>query len=332
MNKKIGHKGFASLLFFLSQEIFLGVGLTRILSISEQNSWISILIAFVIGFIFLNMIMYVMNYKKDLNEYNSFILSNKINYKNMDYNEAKEYVIYLNKKNDAKSTISRKLSSLRTFYKYLVLNNKVESNPFLLVSSPKKEKRIPKFINYNNMEEILNVPNIKTKEGQRERVILEVLYASGVRVSELVNIKLKDIDFSNKNILILGKGSKERLVSFGDYALEYINLYLKEGRKLLLDGVKSDYLIVGKKSEKLTTRRVEQIIDDIIKRTSIKLNITPHMFRHTFATHLLDNGCDLLVVQELLGHASLSSTEIYTHVSNEHLREVYLKCHPRNKR
>lgn len=272
------------------------------------------------------------NYKKDLNEYNSFILNNKINYKNMDYNEAKEYVIYLNKKNDAKSTISRKLSSLRTFYKYLVLNNKVESNPFLLVSSPKKEKRIPKFINYNNMEEILNVPNIKTKEGQRERVILEVLYASGVRVSELVNIKLKDIDFSNKNILILGKGSKERLVSFGDYALEYINLYLKEGRNLLLDGVKSDYLIVGKKSEKLTTRRVEQIIDDIIKRTSIKLNITPHMFRHTFATHLLDNGCDLLVVQELLGHASLSSTEIYTHVSNEHLREVYLKCHPRNKR
>ena len=272
------------------------------------------------------------NYKKDLNEYNSFILNNKINYKNMDYNEAKEYVIYLNKKNDAKSTISRKLSSLRTFYKYLVLNNKVESNPFLLVSSPKKEKRIPKFINYNNMEEILNVPNIKTKEGQRERVILEVLYASGVRVSELVNIKLKDIDFSNKNILIFGKGSKERLVSFGDYALEYINLYLKEGRNLLLDGVKSDYLIVGKKSEKLTTRRVEQIVDDIIKRTSIKLNITPHMFRHTFATHLLDNGCDLLVVQELLGHASLSSTEIYTHVSNEHLREVYLKCHPRNKR
>ena len=272
------------------------------------------------------------NYKKDLNEYNSFILSNKINYKNMDYNEAKEYVIYLNKKNDAKSTISRKLSSLRTFYKYLVLNNKVESNPFLLVSSPKKEKRIPKFINYNNMEEILNVPNIKTKEGQRERVILEVLYASGVRVSELVNIKLKDIDFSNKNILIFGKGSKERLVSFGDYALEYINLYLKEGRNLLLDGIKSDYLIVGKKSEKLTTRRVEQIIDDIIKRTSIKLNITPHMFRHTFATHLLDNGCDLLVVQELLGHSSLSSTEIYTHVSNEHLREVYLKCHPRNKR
>ena len=119
------------------------------------------------------------NYKKDLNEYNSFILSNKINYKNMDYNEAKEYVIYLNKKSDAKSTISRKLSSLRTFYKYLVLNNKVESNPFLLVSSPKKEKRIPKFINYNNMEEILNVPNIKTRRTTRKSNFRSIICIRG---------------------------------------------------------------------------------------------------------------------------------------------------------
>lgn len=270
------------------------------------------------------------NYKKDLFEYQIFIENNNLNYKKLDYNDSKKYLIYLNDKNNSKSTISRKLSSLRTFYKYLVLSNISQSNPFLLVSSPKKEKKIPKFINYNNIEEILNVPNVKTKEGQRERVIIEVLYASGVRVSELVNIKLNDIDFENRNILIFGKGSKERIVSFGDYALEYINLYLKEGRQLFLDGLNSEYLIVGKKCEKLTTRRIEQIIDDIIKRTSIKLNITPHMFRHTFATHLLDNGCDLLVVQELLGHESLSSTEIYTHVSNEHLREVYLKCHPRN--
>lgn len=272
------------------------------------------------------------NYKKDLKEYEIFITKEKLNYKNIKYEDVKNYIIYLNDNKNAKATISRKLSTLRTFYKYLVLNNITNSNPFLLVSSPKKDKKIPKFINYNNMEEILSIPNIKTKEGQRERVIIEVLYSSGVRVSELVNIKIKDIDFKNKNILIFGKGSKERLVSFGEYALDIINLYLKEGRELLLNGVNSEYLIVGNKKEKLTTRRIEQIIDDIIKKTSIKLNITPHMFRHSFATHLLDNGCDLLVVQELLGHASLSSTEIYTHVSNEHLREVYLKCHPRNKK
>lgn len=272
------------------------------------------------------------NYKKDLKEYEIFITKEKLNYKNIKYEDVKNYIIYLNDNKNAKATISRKLSTLRTFYKYLVLNNITNSNPFLLVSSPKKDKKIPKFINYNNMEEILSIPNIKTKEGQRERVIIEVLYSSGVRVSELVNIKIKDIDFKNKNILIFGKGSKERIVSFGEYALDIINLYLKEGRELLLNGVNSEYLIVGNKKEKLTTRRIEQIIDDIIKKTSIKLNITPHMFRHSFATHLLDNGCDLLVVQELLGHASLSSTEIYTHVSNEHLREVYLKCHPRNKK
>ncbi len=271
------------------------------------------------------------NYKRDLDEYKSFLDVSKLNYNGVKYNNCKDYIIFLNKKNNSKSTISRKLSSIRTFYKYLVLNNITKNNPFLLVSSPKKDKRIPKFINYNNMEEILNIPNLNSKEGQRERLIIEILYASGVRVRELVNIKLKDIDFNNKTIIIFGKGSKERIVSFGDYALEIMNLYIKEGRNLLLNGIKSEYLIVGDKRENLTTRRIEQIIDNIVKKTSIKLNITPHMFRHTFATHLLDNGCDLLVVQELLGHESLSSTEIYTHVSNEHLRDVYLKCHPRNK-
>ena len=227
------------------------------------------------------------------------------------------------------------------------LNEKIK---MLELSGQEKDKQISSY--QNELNKMLNskswkvtkplrtittkISELKTKEEiDLENINVEKIFDNKnyyKNLSPYTSEYQDNIDFSNKNILILGKGSKERLVSFGDYALEYINLYLKEGRKLLLDGVKSDYLIVGKKSEKLTTRRVEQIIDDIIKRTSIKLNITPHMFRHTFATHLLDNGCDLLVVQELLGHASLSSTEIYTHVSNEHLRKVYLKCHPRNKR
>jgi integrase/recombinase XerC len=250
----------------------------------------------------------------------------------MDYKKCVEYLRYLDEKKLKRTSISRKLSSLRTFYKYLVLNNKSDNNPFMLVSSPKKEKRIPKFINYENIEEIFKMPDINTEVGQRERVILEILYSSGVRVSELVNIKIKDIDFSEKTIVITGKGNKERMVSFGDYAKDAINLYIKDGRKKLLGDIDSEYLIVGHNKESLTTRRVEQIIDDIIKHTSIKLNITPHVFRHTFATHLLDQGCDLIVVQELLGHASLSSTEIYTHVSNEQIRNVYLNAHPRSKR
>ena len=270
------------------------------------------------------------NYKKDLKEYNNFIVSNKLNYKNLSYEDATKYLKFLNEEKNAKSSISRKLSSIRSFYKFLVLNNITDKNIFLIVSSPKKDKKIPKFINYSDINEIFKVPNINTPSGQRERLILEILYGSGVRVSELVNIKLKDINLNNKSILIYGKGSKERIVSFGDYAYEMILKYINEGRVNLLGNIKSDYLIVGKNKENLTTRRIEQIIDKIIEKTSIKLNITPHVFRHTFATHLLDNGCDLLAVQELLGHVSLSSTEIYTHVSNEHLREVYRKCHPRN--
>ena len=274
----------------------------------------------------------ILNYEKDLEEYNSFLNEKKYLFSSMDYKKCMEYLLFLDKKGLKKTSISRRLSSLRTFYKYLVLNNYCDSNPFLLVSSPKKEKRIPKFINYLGIEEIFNIPNIKTKEGQREKVILEVLYGAGIRVSELVNIKIKDIDFNNKNILIFGKGSKERIVSFGEPALDSINLFIKEGRKEYLEGNDSDYLIVGKNESKLTTRRIEQIINDLIKRTSIKMNITPHMFRHTFATHLLDQGADLVAVQELLGHESLASTEIYTHISNEHLREVYYKCHPRNRK
>ena len=272
------------------------------------------------------------NYEKDLVEYNSFLNEKKYDFNKMDYKKCMDYLIFLDDKKYKKTSISRRLSSLRTFYKFLVLNNYTNTNPFLLISSPKKEKRIPKFINYSGIEEIFNVPDINTIEGQRESVILEVLYGSGIRVSELVNIKLKDIDFDNKTILIFGKGSKERIVAFGDMAYDSMKLWINNGRKVYLDKRTSDYLIVGKNEDNLSTRRIEQIIDDLIKRTSIKMNITPHMFRHTFATHLLDQGCDLIAVQELLGHESLASTEIYTHVSNEHLREVYYKCHPRNNR
>ena len=272
------------------------------------------------------------NYEKDLIEYSNFLKDNNYSYDNMDYKKCTNYLIYLDNKKYKKTSVSRKLSSLRSFYKFLVLNDYTDNNPFILISSPKKEKKIPKFINYQGIDEIFEIPDIKTIEGQREKVILEILYGSGVRVSELVNIKIKDIDFKDNTILIFGKGSKERVVSFGEMALDALNTYINNGRKEYLGDKTSDYLIVGKNEENLTTRRIEQIIDNLIKKTSIKMNITPHMFRHTFATHLLDQGCDLLAVQELLGHESLSSTEIYTHVSNEHLREVYYKCHPRNRK
>ena len=175
------------------------------------------------------------NYKKDLKEYNNFIVSNKLNYKNLSYEDATKYLKFLNEEKNAKSSISRKLSSIRSFYKFLVLNNITDKNIFLIVSSPKKDKKIPKFINYSDINEIFNVPNINTSLGQRERLILEILYGSGVRVSELVNIKLKDINLNNKSILIYGKGSKERIVSFGDYAYEMILKYIMKEELIYLE-------------------------------------------------------------------------------------------------
>ena len=202
------------------------------------------------------------NYEKDLIEYSEFLKNNNYNYDNTDYKKCMNYLIYLDNKKYKKTSVSRKLSSLRSFYKFLVLNNYASNNPFMLISSPKKEKRIPKFINYSGIDEIFNIPDIKTMSGQREKVILEVLYGSGVRVSELVNIKLKDIDFSNKTILIYGKGSKERMVAFGEPAKDAMKLVISDGRREYLEDNDSEYLLVGKNATHLTTRRIEQIIDD----------------------------------------------------------------------
>ena len=160
-------------------------------------------------------------------------------------------------------------------------------------------------------------------------MILELLYDTGIRIGELVNIKVNDIDFSNKSIRILGKGNKERIVLFGAYLEDYINTYLNDGRVQLLNNKDSEFLILNAQGKKITTRGVRLIIENIIKKACINTHVTPHTLRHTFATHLLENGADLLTVKELLGHSSLSSTQVYTHITNERLRNVYLHTHPR---
>ena len=196
------------------------------------------------------------------------------------------------------------------FYKYLINNKVIDSNPFSLVSLPKKERHLPRFFYYNELEEMFQVPKLNTALGQRDRLLLEMLYATGVRVSELVNIKVSDIN--GEEIKVLGKGNKERIVEFGDYAESILELYLNEGYKSL-NVKKSEYLFLNNRGGKLTTRGVRYILDNIINKTTIDKKISPHMLRHTFATHLLNEGCDLLTVQELLGHESLTATSIYTY-------------------
>ena len=285
----------------------------------------------------------IKNYELDINDFILFCNDKKIKIEDIKYNNVKEYLVVLYDKKYKRNTISRKISSLRSFYDFLYDEKIVDKNIFKAVSLPKKEKKLPKYVTSDDIEEIFNMPDIDTPIGIRNRLILELLYGTGIRVSELVslelkdidlvNIKIDDIDFTNKSIKIFGKGSKERIVLYGNNCSKILDKYLSDGRNILLNGKKNDYLIIGlNKTKGLSTRSVELIIDKIINKAALNKNVTPHVFRHTFATHLLNEGCDILVVKELLGHSSLDTTGIYTHVSNEYLRKVYLDTHPRARR
>ena len=271
------------------------------------------------------------NYKEDIESFLDYCKKNNIDYLKITYKQARNYINFLYEEKDNKATsISRKISALRSYYRYIA-NNGIENYSFQLLKLPKKGKRLPKFFEYNELEELFDVPDLNTSLGQRNRLILEMLYASGVRVSELVNIKVEDINVREQTIKIFGKGKKTRIVCFNDVTKKYLDKYIKDGR-LELDVDNSPYLFLNYKGGKITTRGVEKVLNDIIDKTALNKHITPHMLRHTFATHLLNEGCDLLSVQELLGHASLSATNIYTHITNDRLKDVYLKAHPRARK
>jgi len=275
----------------------------------------------------------IKNYDIDIKEFIEYCDSNNIDLYKIVYKEVKSYLSYLFNKKYSSKTISRHISALRSFYSYLYSNRLVEKNIFKSISLPKKEKRIPKYMTSEDIDIIFNIPDITSPLGQRNRLILELLYGTGIRVSELCNIKISDIDFNKKSIRILGKGSKERIVFYGDVCKDILERYINEGRIILLNNKHNEYLIVGAyKETKISTRSIELIIDNIIKKAALKKNITPHVLRHTFATHLLNEGCEILIVKELLGHSSLDTTGIYTHVSNERLRKIYLDSHPRAKK
>lgn len=274
----------------------------------------------------------ILSYKNDIDEYLDYLNKEAIDFKEVEYSDLRFYLMHLKEeKDDNNSSIDRKLSALRGFYKFLANEGIVKGNVFSLVSGPKKEKKLPRYFEYNELEELFLVPDKNEALGQRDLLLLELLYATGVRVGELTNIKVKDIDISNKSILILGKGNKERLVTFGDYCSDALNLYLGDGY-IRLNNTKSEYLFLNKNGGVLTERGVRYILEQIIKKTSLNKNISPHMLRHSFATHLLNEGCDLTTVQKLLGHESIKATQIYTHVTTDRLKEVYYNSFPRAKK
>ena len=271
----------------------------------------------------------VLSYKNDILEFIDYLSREELDFKTIEYSDIRFYLMYLkDEKHDDNSSVSRKLSSLRGLYKYMANEGIVKTNVFSLVNAPKKSKKLPRYFEYNELEELFKVPDTNTSLGQRDLLLLEMLYATGVRVGELVNIKVKDIDMGRRNIIILGKGNKERFVTYGEYCEDILKQYLNDGY-ILLNKTGSDYLFLNNNGGNLTERGVRYILDELIKKTSINKKISPHMIRHSFATHLLNEGCDLLTVQKLLGHESIKATQVYTHVTTDRLREVYFRSFPR---
>lgn len=271
----------------------------------------------------------VENYCSDIVQYLDYLTSEGINFKNIEYSDLRFYLMYLkDEKKENNSSIDRKLSALRGFYKFLATEKITDNNAFSLVTGLKKEKKLPRYFEYNELEELFKVPDLRTALGQRDQLILEMLYATGLRVGELVSVKVSDIDLGSRVILVLGKGNKERRVTYGDYCHDALKLYLSDGY-LKLNKTGSGYLFLNNNGEVITERGIRYILDRVIKKTSLNKSISPHVLRHSFATHLLNEGCDLLTVQKLLGHESISATQIYTHVTTDRLKEVYYNSFPR---
>ena len=264
----------------------------------------------------------IKNYQLDLTDFFKYVDKSNIDFLSIENIHVRGYLKYLDTCNLKNTTISRRISALRTFYNYLLEKGLVKSNIFLNVKNPKLEKKLPNYLNYTEIEELLASIDTRTDEGLERRLLIEMFYSTGCRVGEMVNVKISDIDFNNKTIKVMGKGSKERIVYYGDYASKYLEDYLKNKDK-------KGYLFTNKRGEKLTIEEVEYIVRDIMIHISIKTHVTPHTLRHTFATHLLNNGADIRTVQELLGHANLSTTGIYTHVSSDRLKDVYFKTFKR---
>lgn len=253
----------------------------------------------------------------------------------INFSKVREYLHFIQKFNYKKTTIARKIASLRTFYKYLYRERKVDSNPAMNLTNPKRPKSLPKFLTPDEVEQILNNTKIETPAGYRNRTILELLWATGMRISELSGLNFGDLNLEHNEIRVFGKGSKERIILVTDRAKNFLERYIESARDLIPKGFpapdkrEDSPVFINNTGYRLQTRTVRNVINEVVEKINLPKHVTPHMFRHSFATHLIENGADLRVVQELLGHASISNTQIYTHVSTQHLKDVYNETHPR---
>ncbi len=261
------------------------------------------------------------NYRKDLDEFKKFL--GEAGIESVDYLTLRKFLSALRERNLKSRSIARKLSCLRSFFKFLNREGFLHSDPTRVISSPKQERHLPIFLTEGEVTKLVESPDPKEPWGLRDRAILETFYSTGMRVSEIKNLNLEHIDFFSQAVKVMGKGKKERLAPIGDRALSAIREYIKQRKQ------EQQAVFLNKNGTRLTERGLRVILDKYIRRTALRENISPHSLRHSFATHLLDRGADLRSVQELLGHANLSTTQIYTHLTAEKLKSIYEKAHPR---
>ncbi|PIZ84077.1 MAG: tyrosine recombinase XerC [Candidatus Omnitrophica bacterium CG_4_10_14_0_2_um_filter_44_9] len=263
----------------------------------------------------------LVNYRLDLEEFAGFVKG--IDVEKIDYFLVRKYLAHLKEKNLTARSVARKLSALRSLFRFLIKEGFLKLNPTAAIHSPKQDKFLPKFLTEADVVKLIEAPDCDTLKGLRDTAILETLYSTGMRVSELCSLTDEAVDFIGATVKVMGKGKKERMLPIGERALRAIRNYLKERN------IQSRAVFLNKNKKQLGPRGIRKMMDVYIRKISLKEHISPHTLRHSFATHLLDRGADLRSVQELLGHANLSSTQIYTHLTTEKLKSVYEKSHPR---
>ncbi len=277
----------------------------------------------------------VRGYATDIVQFIEFLEAEDIvdSLRDVDSKILRRYLARLQRNSMCKASIARKLASLRAFFKYLLRKGTIELDPTTGVTSPKLDKRLPKFLRTEHIEALMTAPDTAKPLGARDAAFLEVLYASGIRVSELVGMDMRDLDLKTGEVKVMGKGSKERITLLGKAACGALGAYINSGRRTLLarrsDGLNENALFLNKDGYRISARSISRLLDKYFAAVSDEMKISPHVLRHTFATHMLENGADLRSIQELLGHASISTTQIYTHVSRERLKQVYESAHPR---
>ena len=273
----------------------------------------------------------IVSYQRDLEKYRFFLNRSKIKEILNVSNDQILYFLEFLYKTQSSSSVSRVLATLRTFYKYLVRDGKIQKNPFSSIKNPKMPKKILEVLNEQEVKKFLESIPSSTYLELRDKAMFELLYACGMRVSEIVDLKLADIDFDEGLIRFIGKGNKERITPIGDSAKDYLGKYIRAARYNLERERKSENVFLNKNGQKLTRQGFWKILKKYAGKVNTGKNLYPHLFRHSYATHMLERGADLRIVQELLGHSSISTTQIYTNINKKHVKETYFKYHPRDK-